>query len=479
MGAYHDGSLLDLSGSLTTESFDGDFVALFRRRLHLYHGVVQREDGNYNSRRVYVTDNMLLQHLTGEIAVAFCVATKMQSTGRNLVRFAGIDIDQDAPSRLPVYEHVIQRLGLTRAAFATPGSSPSKAKVIFTFEEMVSRDAAWRFVNAVHDEASAEAPDIIPAEPKNGDLELFPKSSSARSTDAGILRILGRNPKRNGPLEWPITLDGETLDFAKIKPLRTDRIIKVGQSRQRGANVHPTWLRGLLNIEWTPPRIGGPAVIRQKLTAIALYCLDNYTTGDAKEKYVRLLRRVESNNLTLRTSTSDGRNPIGREIQEASAWTNALAKERWTPQQPSEKKIPGWGAYDAMVRYVRLHGLPPHRFYIDARTVAGLMGVALKSAQESLDLCERSRLAVRVDYGTSRTNTVVDGKRKVIDGNAARWGLVGAGETVYDVIAAQIGPKGSLAAPYVAADLTRLAALQSSTAAQQGVTECNRIVAAA
>jgi hypothetical protein len=429
---------------------DGDYVAMVRRTLHLYHGVTQQPDGSYRGNRVFIDDDALRQHLRGEIAIAFCVGTRAQADGRHLVRFIAIDIDKDADPRVPVYVEVLKRLKIEHAFFLTGGSKPYKAKIIGTFAEMMPRSVAASLVQRIHADAVALAPDVLPVNPADGDVELYPRSSDTMK-DAGLLRVLGRHIARGGPLEQPLTFEGELCDLTRLRPLNRLQVQRVAVERPN-PNWKPKWLRDLLETPWSHTTIGKADAIYKKMYAIALWCLD--TKGQrAQSVYFELLQQIVRNSPGLTASSSDTRHPVKRELASLSAWTAATKKDRWRPKSLAGKTA-AERAYNALLRHVRDHGLRPHRFTVDGRTVAALMNRSLPAAQDALDAAEVARLIVRVDYGEPRKNAIVDGKAKVEQGRSGTFGLVGEGETVYDVIALYDRVERSeLLTLYIASDL--------------------------
>lgn len=435
---------------------DGDYVALVRRVLHIYHGTVQQPDGSYRAQRLYVDDEALLRHLRGEIAVAFCIGTRAQVDGRHLVRFVGIDIDKYAPRRLPIYREVLDELRIGGAFFVTGGSSEDKGKIIGTFAEMMPRSVAASLIEEIHDRAYRRAPSDLPEKPIPGNLELYPRSADTLK-DAGLLRVLGRNVGRNGPLEIPLTFDGESSDLTMLRPLTRLQAQRIAALRKQTNHI-PRWLRKLLGSPWSHATIGKSDAMFKKMVAMALWCLDTRGT-EAQSTYLELLNVVLRNSPGLTASANDPRNPIQREIDSLAAWkaANGIGR-RWKPLS-FEKESPATRAYAALVEHVQKHGLRPEQFAVDSRTVAAIMGRSLSNAQVALDAAEVARYAVRFDYGEPRTHTDIGGKPGVNAGRAAVYGIVGEGESVYDLLVRYKGAdRQAILIPYAAADLVVITA---------------------
>lgn len=409
---------------------DGDYTLAFRQLFHIFHGT-QQHDGGYAGKRICINDDELRRHLTGEIAYGFCVTTKLQNGSTTLARFTALDIDRQFRERLPIFSTVLHELGCQRASCTTPGSNPDKGKIIICFDRMVPRHNAYDLGMLVLQKAREKAPTLIPASPKDGDVEVYPKSPASRA-DGGLLRICGRNIARSGPLETLRDLDFKPLDPAQIVPLREGQVAYRARkyTRVAAAPNEPAWVSRLVNEPWTWASFGGRMGQRRKLTALAHYC-----DGD-ESRYIRFLERICDRSPALdepSPKTKDKRNPIRREIAELSAWRNAQASSRWRPAAAKN------AVYEAMVGFVRERGLREHCFGMTTRELARRMGCAQSTAATAADKAEDERLIVRLDRGSANSEyTDCDGKRNVKRGLLSLWGLPGAGETIYDVFASAL-----------------------------------------
>jgi len=340
---------------------DGDYTLAFRQLFHIFHGT-QQHDGGYAGKRIFINDDELRRHLTGEIAYGFCVTTRLQNGSGALARFTAFDIDRQFRERLPVFATVLRELGCQRASCTTPGSNPDKGKIIICFDRMIPRHNAYDLGMLVLQKAREKDPALIPHSPKDGDVEVYPKSPASRA-DGGLLRICGRNIARNGPVETLRDLDFTRLDLAQIVPLREGQIAHRARKYTRVAATanEPAWVSQLINEPWTWASFGGRMGQRRKLTALAHYC------DGGETQYIRLLERILQRSPALdqpSPKTKDKRNPIKREIAELSAWRNAQASGRWHPA-PIRNAV-----CVAMVGFVRERGLREHCFGMTSRELA-------------------------------------------------------------------------------------------------------------
>lgn len=460
---------------LTASSEDAEF---FFRLLHLNHAVPQL-GGKYAGRRRIISPEDIASHLRGEVSLAFCISTKYETGNKRWARFIAIDIDKKLVERLPVFAEVLAGLGIAEAAFATGGSSPEKGKVVITFAKFVNREEANALAQLIHSEAHRLNPGLIPAKPSSGDIELFPKMPTSIAWDGGLVRILGRNIGRDGPLETSFDLDGCAIDLHKLKPLAQSRVSRLSRGLlvAKREKARPQWVDRLTKQSWTWACFGGVKEMRSKMFALARYYMTSFGSVKGRTAYVAALTEIRKHSADLDSPSpknSDRRNPVGREIEQLTAWGAALLSGAWEPLElqlpinrpPSPGKsngecpaVPGSAqrVYTALAQHVRDEGLRPHCFGIDQRTLAGRLrnvkkaatdllaerlGIDKKAVSDALALAERYGLLVRLHPGTSNSEVAIYGngelesfRRSVKAGVPAMYGLVGKGETIYDVYA--------------------------------------------
>jgi len=402
---------------------DGDYAQQIRRLLHLYNGQRMDDAGNYPGKfRPLISDLGLIRHLGGQEAWAFSVVTRTQADGRSLARFVGLDVDQRAQERLPIIRQAVNELKMANAVFCTPGSTLAKCKVIVTLREMMPRGLVRSLAMVLYGHCRAIAPDLFPERETNGDIEIYPKDPRV-GTDGGLLRVLGRHIVRSGPLETPMHFDGSWLDVFKLQPLNRHRVEKLARPRMTSPDSRPQWVSEWLSASWSG--LSRPAV-GKRLFGLACYCVKR----NSVHLYEPMLRDLEAKNSALRSSRSDPRNPIAREIADGYFLKKATSQVPALKPRPLSSDAPGRTAHDAIVQYVRVHACNPHHFPAPAHIIAGIAGVNKSAAQRQINLLERDRKIVRFEYGKPRS--VREGK--VQQGVSATFGLVLEGETVYDVI---------------------------------------------
>jgi hypothetical protein len=358
-------------------------------------------------------------HLSGALTLALSAASS-DSRGKLWAHFAAFDVDARFPERLRILNEIISDLGLATAAFATGGSKPDKGKVVITLRKNVPVEAARALLVRILEGAYEDCPELF-STTGPGDLELYPTQGGG-----GLLRILGRNGFRQGNLESATSLNALPLSLGDVIPLSVARLNKLVPVSAVQQGFYPRWVDSLCEApwKWSLKREG----ITGRLFRLASFCK---TMNRTEREYELLLSRIieVSPDLDrLSPTTKDRRNPVCRELRDKAVWKKARAT--WVPTTTDNR------AYRALVEKVRSMGLRPHCFFATQRELAHFAGVLPNAIQKQLALAERKRLVVVHDYGSSNTTTT-DGGGKVLNvspGSAALYGLVGEGETVYDVI---------------------------------------------
>lgn len=194
--------------------FDDRFIKKLYRILHIKRGSKQ-QNGEYPGRfPVYLTagNSAALAfdaHIRGEHALAFNVVHRKRK-----VNFLCFDMDAEFPKRLKILARVLEQMGLASASFATNGSSFGKGKVIVTFVRPMSRAQAEKIRDEIIDKATLLGLECT----KENKVDVFPTDG-----EGGLVRILGRNVARNGPVEIPLNLRGEPTALDYLQPLQFEQ----------------------------------------------------------------------------------------------------------------------------------------------------------------------------------------------------------------------------------------------------------------
>ena len=204
--------------------------------LHLDEAsAVAQSNGRYRGRRVPITLNDLERHLAGEITLGF------SALHYNRALFASLDVDALFRELLPRIREDALAIGgedLCAAIFCTSGSDAGRGKVIVTFTQPVPARDARKLIQHLcrRVRASEPAQYLRPCE-----LAAFPMEKSG-----GVVRVLGRNPGRDGPMEQAFSLDGEP-GVSHLRPLKP---AKVAQIVSRLGEAIAPWAKRLLERPW-------------------------------------------------------------------------------------------------------------------------------------------------------------------------------------------------------------------------------------
>src|ERR1035438_9088968 len=178
---------------LAEPDFEDAFIDRLYKLLHVTRGSEQQ--GKQYPGRMPVHQTHFAQHVRGQVTIAFNVIHK-----RRKANFIAFDIDSDFDTRLDILSNVLERMGLSKATFATNGSKPGKGKVIITLSRPMPRVQADKLRDEMIEKAGLAGLQCT----KENKVDVFPTSG-----EGGLLRILGRNKHRNGPVETPLNLRGE------------------------------------------------------------------------------------------------------------------------------------------------------------------------------------------------------------------------------------------------------------------------------
>jgi hypothetical protein len=217
-----------------------------------------------------------------------------------------------------------------------------------------------------------------PAKPPNrfegGLLSAFPQLKSG-----GIVRVLGRNAARDGPVERACNLNGEVSDLSDVSPLPLGALTAIVQ---RLGDEHPPWLERYVRTPWTA--IEGTHLHYRHMVALAREAIRQRGATKGRSLYDEWLARIKANSPqldALSRTTSDPRNVLdhGRE----RAWEFARREpSSWKPLALSPRNFPRGvvRVYNALVQHVQSNGLPPFRFAIDYERLGAIMGCQKSTA---------------------------------------------------------------------------------------------------
>ena len=187
---------------------DVEAQALFALLGGRVFGVEQRADGKYPGVPKRITVERFAQHLRGDGApIAIACGPWDSTTGRMLV----IDVDDLFPERYAIIADVLRDEGFRDAALFTEGSAAWKGKVAIFFAREHRRDNLSALARRIIDLA-AERPGWVGGFAK---IEYRPFRADVRP---GVIRLLGRNLFRGGPLERSFSVDFARKGLSQVVP---------------------------------------------------------------------------------------------------------------------------------------------------------------------------------------------------------------------------------------------------------------------
>lgn len=410
------------------------FPGRFHRLLHLS---LARAQTPFNSGRLYaaplipVTSQALQAHFSGQIALGFTCLE--DARGGCDALFGAIDVDEAFDRRLPVLAKALADVGgpeLAAAAFATSGSGPGRGKLLITIERPTSAADVRALVNAVKNAALADP--RFGHMQRRDEIDLRPEGGSG-----GLLRILGRNIEKDGPLETPLDLDGGLSDLCGVRPLPIALLRRLAAAWRAKERAPGGWLDTMRAEAWTYEIEGSTAGIFRRIVSLAIAAVERYGETDGAEATFRgWVGECARNSPALDAPSpknKDRRNPLRDDRTLARAWRYAVSnRSRFVPAQLRGSGVPEGQVrvYEGLVAHVRSRGLPPELFAMNYGYLAEVIletGVAAKKmAWKQVRELERRGLIVIHDRGLPlRIDEQGDGRR----GLPTFMGLVGQGET--------------------------------------------------
>jgi len=346
--------------------------------------------------------------------------------------FMGFDIDARFGPRLNAIRSVLSDFGLKGASFATTGSSEGRGKVITCVAASVPLDLVRRVADMTLRYAQL-GQDFGPLA-KSSDIGVYPLRD-----EGGLLRILGRNPKRNGSIEIPLRLsDWEISDLTEITPISA---IDLERVVQRFAPTHGA-LPGTLLAEatscsgrlhhwaileiqrswrWGPD--GNPGIMR-RVIALAFEFKWAFGVVNGEPLFRNTLERIRQNSPALHLPSPNKkrrRNPLTWALTGKNAWRYAC--EYRFLKSPAAANAPARivEVYDELIRYVHEAGIRYYAFNMTYARIAELIGKSHQTAWRLVHDAASIGLLVIHEPGTKRER----GKKI----NTVKLGLVGFGDT--------------------------------------------------
>jgi hypothetical protein len=345
------------------------------------------------------------RHLSGEVTVAIAPISGDHAL------FAAIDVDERFPE---LASRVIRPAlfdlggqGLIDACFLTNGSDEERGKIIVAFVKPMSARPVREFIRAIKRTIQRES--RLPS----GMLDEYPKEKTG-----GLVRILGRNLKRNGPLESALNFDGEPVDLTNVSPLSPAAFLAMVPKQPRTL----PWVERLLTTPWLAK--DGTRRHIDLMLALARECMrQNLQRSD----FYAMMDRIKGNSPELTgpsVKNLDTRNVLVRARE--WAWATACLDPSSFRAKVSPSNREFWRAYRAICGLVAQRGLRASKFQLDYQTIGDAMDRNKGQAYRAVLTAEAAGLLVRHDPGSRH-----EFKHK---GVCTTFGLVGEGETAEQVL---------------------------------------------
>jgi hypothetical protein len=369
-------------------------AAELRNLLHLERASAKAQSNARYSRRHPLTYDALERHLAGEITLAFAVLRYRRAL------FAVLDVDALFPELMPAIRTAVAAIGgdaLSAAIFCTGGSDAGRGKVIVTFAEPIAASDARKLARRLCDRVRAsEAAESI----DRHHLTAYPQEKSG-----GVVRILGRNAARGGPIEAAFSLDGE-LGLSHVRPLTPQGLAAIVVARP--ATI-AAWANRRIETPWL--RLEGTQKHYRWIVALAREAIRIYGRARGRHHYDDWLDRIKANSPELADpsrKTKDPRNVLDHARERA--WEYSCRNPNsWEPLDLRIRKGIPRGvvrAYNELVAFVRQKGLRPERFGIDYERMGVLFGSTKSTAHRWVQRCVELKFVVIHDHGSLHSKGV-------------------------------------------------------------------------
>lgn len=322
---------------------------------------VPQSEGAYEGRRRAVRFYDVAAHLRGDLTLGFAVLRGSRAL------FGAIDVDAMFPRLFPEITRIVQAIGgdaLVDACFITEGSDQERGKLIVCFAEPAPTRFARTLVQSIRQRIRAcQTAEGI----ESALISAYPQRKSG-----GLVRVLGRNPARDGPIERACRLDGEVSDLVGVQPIALTALAAIAQ---RLGNERPPWVERYLREPWVSTE--GSKTHYRRMVALAREAIREQGSIRGDALYCAWLDQIKISSPQLDVpslKTRDRRNVL--EHGRRRAWEYARRNPTsWEPLRLSRREYPQGviRIYDALVRHARANGLPPARFAIDYERLGALM----------------------------------------------------------------------------------------------------------
>ena len=256
------------------------------------------------------------------------------------------------------------------------------------------------------------------------EVSVYPQSGQG-----GLLRVLGRNPKRHGSLEVAFSLNGEP-GLSHLRPLKRAAVTRI-VALLRGSLA--PWVQRILNEPWR--RSEGTARHFRQMVALGREAIRIYGSIKGHSVFWSWIDKVNANSPELSLpslKTRDLRNVLEHGRLRAWDWARQYPTS-WEPLDlQSRKDVPPGVArqYAGFVSFVRDNGLRPECFGIDYQraALAALDGSSKSTAHRRVHRADKIGVMIILDPGLPR--------EQGLNGECVLIGLVCRGQTPEQVRAA-------------------------------------------
>jgi len=393
--------------SLEDVDWQVGFAERYRRLLHAQRGAFQDPDGSYRARLSINLDN-ICEHLRGDKALGLTCAID----GNALLM--GMDIDADFGPHLGSIRDVLTDFGLDRASFVTTGSSAVRGKVITCLAAPVALDVVTRAADTIRRYSQLES-DLGP-HVTSTDVSAYPIGG-----EGGILRVLGRNPKRSGPLELPLRLDDlEISDLWEVVPVSSaalDQVIErfspptvatTGTNADPAANLHFGRLHRWAVLEIQKSWMWGPTgtlEIMNRVVALAFEFKGAFGIIGGERRFRIALEQIGRNSPALNMPSPKNRrrrNPLTWDRIGKHAWRYACEYQYLRSRAAANAPTRILDLYEALISYVHRVRIRPYAFNMTYSRIAELIAKTPQTAWRLVHDAASMGLIVIHDPGKSR-----------------------------------------------------------------------------
>jgi hypothetical protein len=379
--------------------------------LHLERAkaVPQALAGCYPGKRSPTNLTDVERHLAGKITLAFTPLVGDRAL------FVALDVDARFSALLPSIREYIAKIGgseLTEACFATGGSDEDRGKIVVCFDEPApARDVRLLALRLLSSTRAAKAARGL----ESSAFSAFPQGGTG-----GIVRILGRNLARHGPLERSFSLEGEQ-GLEHVRSLSAAHLAKMVDSDRE---PELEWVVRLVETPWG--RSEGTNRHFSHLVALAHEAVRRGGTRAGRFIFEHWVNTIKANSSELsRPSNKNGdrRNVLDR--GRGRAWQYAVDDtSSWRPLNFSSGPKYSKDAvelYNTLLTFAREKGLTPNLFGVDYERMAALLSKSKSTAHRHSAKAEQQGIIVIHDRGLP--------KAKGVAGLTALLGLVGRNQT--------------------------------------------------